>query len=121
MKKDKITKLFNKETKLFHEFVEKPEDVKVVVLNHQQIKQNLKKKNFSKYLKLEHVNAIVQISLCHDNSAIKITGYGPDVVSAFYVAKNRLIKALTELETRALSEEESDSLPSQIQVLKLFH
>lgn len=80
--KDELSKFFNKETKEFHDFVQSPEYVRVVVLNHQQIKQDLKNKNLAKYLKLSQVGAMVQISLCNEDSVIKVIGQGADITSA---------------------------------------
>jgi hypothetical protein len=125
MKIDKITKLFKQETKEFHDFVQKPEDVKVVILNHQQIKHNLKKVHNPKYLKLQGVGAMVQINLCDEETetVIKVTGQGPDIITAFYMAKNKMIQALIDLQTQALKDESpiEESLPPQVQVQKLLH
>lgn len=102
----KLNNFLKKNTVIFHEYVQSPEDIKITMLNYPQILRQLKFKNPIKYyqLKSQGFTCFIKISLHYQDSTIAATGSGPDVFSAFYQAKIRLHKVLNKLEQLAVQE-----------------
>lgn len=91
-------KLSKSDLKELVPYVNSVDDIKVILLDSETILDNLKKTAPIKYENLKDCISWISLELSYEKTTIRYTGYGPELYSAFYMAKDSLLNYLKNLE-----------------------